>query len=130
MPHFFTAIGSFLMGSFFGFVMPKMLSRHSSQCTVTQQAQIIDSERTRVRSDDNDGYTNFYHPVFSYEYQGKRYSTRSSQSVFFKPRIGSYKKIKIDPNNPIHITFETSTEKLFKITRFFIILVGIISLFK
>ena len=137
MPNIFTAFYGVMMGVGFGVVLPKLLNRNNAQYTVPVQAKVVGSSRkleTVQSIDETHGtYTRDvyrYRYILNYEYQGRSYTEESLQSVFFKPLVGSTKKIKINPNEPNRFVFETSTEKLFKLAGLFMIIISIIFLFK
>ena len=107
MPNIFTAFYGVMMGVGFGVVLPKLLNRNNAQYTVPVQAKVVGSSRkleTVQSIDETHGtYTRDvyrYRYILNYEYQGRSYTEESLQSVFFKPLVGSTKKIKINPNEP------------------------------
>ncbi|MBR3103352.1 MAG: DUF3592 domain-containing protein [Lachnospiraceae bacterium] len=85
------------------------LKKHRENCSETVIAQIVD-EKTRKNSDGYKEYT----PVFSYEYNGKRYESYINiydQIFGIKYLKGLRENIKINPDDPEEIYLEDISER-------------------
>lgn len=136
MPYITTAIGGMLAGTFFYFAVPKIVNLRNASCTVTLQAKIVDFKCVLERipseydSAGSPATQRRYYPIFSYEYNGQTYTSKSNYFRLFKPRIGRTKKIRIDPDNPTHFIYSDKSSTLSKILGVILFIVSILSLFK
>ena len=122
---------------FFFFAVPKIRISRNASCTVTVQAKIIDFEHVKESFPsefDSAGAASAtqwrYYPIFSYEYNGQTYTSKSHYFQWHKPQIGRTKKIKIDPNNPTQFIYADTSATLSRILGVILFIVSILSLLK
>lgn len=132
----FSAVGGLILGAFNFFAASKLIDQKKSLCTVPVRASVFKYESAEQPVTDyelsNQGTNTtarVWYPVFRYEYQGQVYTVRSPVSPLIKPKPGTVKIIKINPNNPREIFYKSnSVVYLFKGCGILIIVISLLSL--